>query len=206
MDAKHERKSEQQQDRERLLYEAVAKRDGNDGESNDEERSKCRVSAQRNARLHVVDHIVSLFSSCTIRMGRMTAQSKADGGVRGIVVGNLFRRLVSRTIAPQIAKSVEAATSPFQYALSTKARTECVSHMLQTFTDMDGKFSIFSIDGIGALRPCALEFEMGDTQVIPHGEGGEQGDPFMLLLFCLSLHALVAADARLQEGVSIRIP
>ena len=136
-------------------------------------------------------------------MGRMPALSKADGGVRGIVVGNLFRRLVSRTIAPQIARSVEAATSPFQYALSTKARTECVSHILQSFTDMDEKFSI---DGIGALRPCVLEFEMGDTQVIPHGEGGEQGDPFMLLLFCLSLHALVAANARLQEGVSIRIP
>ena len=37
-----------------------------------------------------------------------------------------------RTIAQQIAKSVEAATSPFQYALSTKAGTECVSHILQT--------------------------------------------------------------------------
>ena len=42
-----------------------------------------------------------------IRMGRMTALRKADGGVRGIVVGDLFRRLVSRTIAQQIAKSVE---------------------------------------------------------------------------------------------------
>ena len=38
------------------------------------------------------------------RMGRMTALRKADGGVRGIVVGDLFRRLVSRTIAQQIAK------------------------------------------------------------------------------------------------------
>ena len=46
--------------------------------------------------------------------------------------------------------------------------------------------------------------EMGDTQVIPQGEGGEQGDPLMPLLFCLSLHrALVAANARLQEGESL---
>ena len=35
----------------------------------------------------------------------------------GTVVGDIFRRLVLRTIAQQIAKSVEAATSPFQYAL-----------------------------------------------------------------------------------------
>ena len=35
--------------------------------------------------------------------------------------------------------------------------------------------------------------EMGDTQVIPQGEGGHQGDPIMPLLSCLSLHkALVA--------------
>ena len=86
-----------------------------------------------------------------IRMGRMTVLRKAHGGVRGPVVGDLFRRLVSRTIAQQIAKSVEAATSPFQHALSMKAGTECVSHILQTLTDMDEKLTILSIDGIGAF-------------------------------------------------------
>ena len=54
-----------------------------------------------------------------VRMGRITALRKSDGGVRGIVAGDLFRRLVSRTIAKQLAKEVEAATAPFQYALST---------------------------------------------------------------------------------------
>ena len=84
-------------------------------------------------------------------MGRMTALRKADGGVWGIVVGDLVRRVVARTIAQQIANSVEAATSPFQYALSTKAGTECVSHILQTITDMDESMTILSIDGIGAF-------------------------------------------------------
>ena len=50
-----------------------------------------------------------------IRLGRMTALSKPDGGVRGIVVGDILRRLVSRTIAKQIAKKVEETTAPFQY-------------------------------------------------------------------------------------------
>ena len=44
----------------------------------------------------------------------MTALRKTDGGVRGIVVGDFFRRVVARTIAQQIAQSVEAVTSPFQ--------------------------------------------------------------------------------------------
>ena len=33
-----------------------------------------------------------------IRLGRMTALQKPDGGVRGIVVGDVFRRVVARTI------------------------------------------------------------------------------------------------------------
>ena len=48
-----------------------------------------------------------------IRLGRMTALKKPDGGVRGIVVGDIIRRLVARTIAKQVSKQAEAATAPF---------------------------------------------------------------------------------------------
>ena len=41
-----------------------------------------------------------------IRLGRLTALQKPDG--------DIFRRLVARTIAKQISKRVEAATTPFQ--------------------------------------------------------------------------------------------
>ena len=64
------------------------------------------------------------------KLASPTALSKPDGGVRGIVVGDILRRMVARTIAKQIAKQVEPATVPFQYALSTKAGCECVVHML----------------------------------------------------------------------------
>ena len=47
-----------------------------------------------------------------IRLGRLTALQKPDGGVRGIVVGDIFRRRVARTMAKQISKRVEAATAP----------------------------------------------------------------------------------------------
>ena len=72
-----------------------------------------------------------------IRLGRLTALSKPDGGVRGIVVGDILRRLVARTTAKQFSKKAEAATAPFQYALSTKAGCECVTRILQALSDRD---------------------------------------------------------------------
>ena len=41
--------------------------------------------------------------------GRMSAWRNGNGGVRGIVVGDVLRRLVARTIAQQIGVSVERA-------------------------------------------------------------------------------------------------
>ena len=48
-----------------------------------------------------------------VRLGRLTALRKPDGGVRGIVYGDVLRRLVARTIAQQIADQVEGAPLPF---------------------------------------------------------------------------------------------
>ena len=56
-----------------------------------------------------------------VRMGRLTALSESDGGVRGIVAGDVVRRLVARTISQQLAPAVERATSPHQYAMTTRA-------------------------------------------------------------------------------------
>ena len=60
-----------------------------------------------------------------IGRGRMSALKKANGGVRGIVVGDVLR---PRTIAQQIGAAVERATAPFRYALKTWAECECVPH------------------------------------------------------------------------------
>ena len=73
--------------------------------------------AQDLARAAVPDDIVEL-----VRLGRMTALQKPNGGVRGIVAGDIIRRLVARTISQQLLPVVERATVPFQYALSTKYR------------------------------------------------------------------------------------
>ena len=79
-----------------------------------------------------------------VKLGRMTALAKLDGGVRGIVVGDVFWRVVARTIAQQFTPLAEAATHPFQYALSTRAGTECVAHIVQTLSELDHQSTILS--------------------------------------------------------------
>ena len=83
-----------------------------------------------------------------IRLGRLTALAKPDGGVRGIVVGDIVRRLVARTIAKQFAKRAEVATAPFQCGLSTKAGCECVAHIVQALTDQDANATVVTVDGL----------------------------------------------------------
>ena len=89
-------------------------------------------------------------SACGERLGRMTALQKPDGGVWGIVVVDVFRRLVGRTLAKQFVEQGQAATHPFQCALSTRAGTECVAHVVQALTSLDPSATILSIDGVGA--------------------------------------------------------
>ena len=86
-----------------------------------------------------------------VKMERMTALSKSDGGVRGIVAGDVFRRLIARTMAKQLGDAVMAATSPHQYALSTRAGCECIAHALQGLTELDPGATVTSIDGVSAF-------------------------------------------------------
>ena len=97
------------------------------------------------ARGHVPEVAVSM-----VRAGRMTALKKPDGGVRGIVAGDVVRRLVARTMAQQLGPATKAATAPHQYALSTRSGCECVAHVLQGLTEMNPRTTITSIDGVSA--------------------------------------------------------
>ena len=86
-----------------------------------------------------------------IRRGRMTALQKPGGGsVRGIVAGDVIRRLVARTMSQQLGPVVEQATSPFQHAMSTRAGCECIAHALQALCEEDPEMTVTSIDGVGA--------------------------------------------------------
>ena len=151
-----------------------------------------------------------------LRMGRVTALQKPNGSVRGIVVSDVFRTLVARTMAQQLSPAIERGTSP---ALSTWAGTECIAHAIQALTDLDPTATVVSIDGIGAFDVVSRRAMLEGLQTVDGGdsvcrsfcnfmgprlltsEGGEQGDPLLPALFSLSQHpTLQAVQAQLQDG------
>ena len=85
-----------------------------------------------------------------LMVATMTALQKPDGGVRGIATGMAFRRLVAKCLARQFGKTVETVCSPFQFALSTRAGTDCVGHVIRALTDANPALTVTSIDGVGA--------------------------------------------------------
>ena len=68
--------------------------------------------------------LLSLFAQANIpeetlavlRVVQMTALQKPNGGVRGMVVGDVVRRLIAKTMAMQFMTRFETATKPFHYA------------------------------------------------------------------------------------------
>ena len=120
----------------------------------------------------------------------MTALRKANGGVRGIVVGEVVRRLVARTMAQQLGPQVEAATASFQYAFSTRAGSECVAHVIQGLCEVNPEATVMLIDGISA-------FDQISRAAMLDGLFSRKGHPFVRM-FCSSPSVYIWEDA---EGV-----
>ena len=100
-------------------------------------------------------------------MGRLTALQKDTGRVRGIVAGDAFRRLVAKALSRQFGDEIEDACAPFQYALSTRAGTDCAAHLLRAATDGDARATVVSIDGIGAFDHIRRANIIGKLQSLP---------------------------------------
>ena len=89
-------------------------------------------------------------ASNAIALGRLVALQKPNGRIRGLVVGDLLRRVVSRSIAQHFGQTIHTACSPYQFALSTRAGTEAVVHALTATTQLSPTQTILSVDGVGA--------------------------------------------------------
>ena len=59
-----------------------------------------------------------------IRVGRLTALRKSNGGVRGIMVGEVIWRLVARTVAQQLGPAVEVGLRHFSSRCQQKSGCE----------------------------------------------------------------------------------
>jgi len=102
-----------------------------------------------------------------LRLGRLTALKKDNGRVRGIVAGAILRRLVCKTVAKQHAENFLKATSPFQFALQTKAGIEALAHMLRVLAESDEEIVVLSLDGIGAFDHVTRATFMKKLHSIP---------------------------------------
>ena len=156
-------------------------------------------------------------------MHQMSSGTRSEWGACGIVVGDVFRRLIARTIAQEIGEIVQSANVPCQNALTTRAPSVCLTFsrpslnpmpMPPSFLLMALVRSIWSRgDGLWwscfAFRATVFgqpslhiwEDEVGEGQDIPQGGGGDQGDPLMPLHFSLAMHpSLVSTGNLLREG------
>ena len=123
-------------------------------------------AAQRLALGDVPDTIAR-----ALRLGRMVALRKPNGRVRGLVMGDTFRRLVARTLAQQFSAAFDTACRPFQFALGTRAGTEAAARAVRALCERDPRATVVSIDGVGAYdhvhRASMLGGLANDTALAP---------------------------------------
>ena len=142
----------------------------------------------------------------------------------------IWMKLYVTVWCPELLRS---SSPSFQYVLKTRARCECVAHIIQSLTELDPSTTVISVDGVGAFdsvsrsamlsglldmeegerllpfvrlfysQPSSYLFddEVGETHTIHQGEGGEQSDALMPLLFSLGQQrALRAIAGKLKDG------
>ena len=97
-----------------------------------------------------------------LRVGRIVALQKPNGrGVRALVVGDVFRRLVGRTLAQSFAPQFQQACLPHQYGLSARAGTEALTRVLRTAIEVDPRATILSVDAVGAFDHVSRQAMLG---------------------------------------------
>ena len=160
--------------------------------------------SRRNARGQVPESIET-----AVKLGRMTALSKADGGVRGIV--DVIWRLVARTMS-QISHVLQGLTelNPNATILSVDGMSayDTISRraMLQGLSNFEGGRSALPFVSMfyGSPSQYLWEDERGVTHTIHQGEGGEEGDAMMSLLYSLGQHrALQLVQDELREDEAL---
>ena len=104
--------------------------------------------------------------AAAIALGRLVALRK-PGGSRGLVVGDLLRRLVARTLAQQFSQQLDAACHPHQYALSTRTGAEALVHTLQAKTQADTHLTVLSVDISAAYDTVSREAMLSALREVP---------------------------------------
>ncbi|CAE7883168.1 unnamed protein product, partial [Symbiodinium sp. KB8] len=115
-----------------------------------DDEADCTLSHRAAGRLARADVPVTPVVAA-IRAGRIVALRKPSGRARALVVGDVMRRLVGRTLAQGYASELQTACMPSQHGLSTRAGTEALVRLLCVATGSDPRATMLSIDAIGAF-------------------------------------------------------
>ena len=75
---------------------------------------------------------------------------------------------------------MEKATAPFQFALKTRAGSECVAHTLRTLSELNETTKILSVDGVGAFDLISRSAMMQGLVDMP---GGVKVLPFVRVFY-----------------------
>ena len=166
--------------------------------------------ANKILRRDVSDYAVKLLFS-----SNLTALRKKDGGIRPVVVGNVFRRLAAKVGCYAVSCAVSRELLPIQLGVSAKGGAEAALHAVRTFitnniesndhkivTKLDMINAFNSVRRDNVQQTCLdrtpeiakLSF-LADSKTssvnasdhsITSSTGVKQGDPIGSLLFALS--------------------
>ena len=95
------------------------------------------------ARAEVPDYVVDI-----IRISSLTILLKRNRRIRGISAANIFRRLVTKTIAQQKIAEFRNTGKSFNFGLSDRNDTDAAIHFLRFLSQQYPEKIKLSIDGI----------------------------------------------------------
>jgi len=94
-----------------------------------------------------------------LAVSKLTAMLKPNGRIRGISSGDVFRRLVAKTLARQKQQVFRDLVSPANFGLSDRSGTDSLVHLVQFLLEEDTDRVLLSIDGVGAFdHVCRARF------------------------------------------------
>ena len=87
--------------------------------------------------------------------------------VRGIAVGDILRRFVSKSLAKHFQSEFDVAVLPHQFGSAAKSGTDGAVHLLRTLTSADPDATVTQIDGIGAFDHARRAKMLGAVRQLP---------------------------------------
>ncbi|GKD95488.1 hypothetical protein Tco_1379385 [Tanacetum coccineum] len=122
----------------------------------------------------------------------LTPLLKPDNGIRPIVVGAIWRRLVSKVAMRGVRKEMSKYLGDFQFGVGVPSGAEAVLHSANRFLNKfhsDGSLAMLTVDFSNAFN-LSVRLYVGDDHIWST-TGVQHGDPLGPLLFALVLHPLV---------------